>query len=321
MTDSFVLVASVLAALAFGIGISATLWWLNSRRGGQADASATVRISRTPQLLLVVAVGLLASVGLLYLSSNGGAARGPSQAAAPATTAAVAALAASLNVGAGGASPAMSGAAGAQKGGDLDQMTERLAKRLRENTPDDQAGWALLARSYLELGRDSDAVSAFERTGALLKSDPALKSEYDAAKLRAAAPPKAGAATANTSAAVSTEVGRVVVSGTLDVGPALKASVPKTGFLFIIARTEGQAGAPLAVRRMPLAALPMSFTLSESDSMMPGQKLAELKSVTLSARVSESGDATPTAGALESAREVVAVGRKDVALLLTSRRQ
>ena len=330
MTDSFVLVAAVLAALSIGLAIAAAVWWMSVR--GQAGVAAA---TRKPMLLMVVAGGLLASVGVLYAVGDGAAGSKPASATVAAgATPALSALAASLNQG--GASAAVSAVPASPKGGDLDVMTERLAKRLRERTPDDHEGWALLARSYVELGRDADAVAAFERSGPLLKSDIALKAELDTVKSRVAGgPAKSGAtaATAGTAAtasaaapapAASTAVaaaGAPVLSGTVDVSPALKSKLPATGFIFIIARAEGQAGAPLAAKRIAMTALPMRFALTDADSMLPGQKLSAAKTVALSARVSETGDAAPSPGALESARETIAVGRKDVALVLTTRRE
>ena len=239
--------------------------------------------------------------------------------AATAATPAVNALAASLNLGAASSASvaSVSTASAAPKGGDLDVMTERLAKRLRERTPDDHESWALLARSYVELGRDADAVAAYERAGPLLKSDASLKAELDAVKARV------GPSAAKTAITDSVKAGAEVpvLSGTVDVSAALKAKLPKSGFIFVIARMEGQAGAPLAAKRIPMTALPMSFALTDADSMLPGQKLSGVKTVSLSARVSETGDAAPSSGALESKKESVAVGRKDIALVLTTQRE
>lgn len=47
----------------------------------------------------------------------------------------------------------------------IDQLTERLAQRLK-NAPDDADGWLLLARSYHHLGRGTDAQSAYAQAQA-----------------------------------------------------------------------------------------------------------------------------------------------------------
>ena len=281
MTDSFVLVASVLAALAIGIAIAASAWWMSARSRSRA-AAAGVAIAggaRTPAILIVIAAGLLASVGVLYVLSTSPTQikSGNTPTAGAGATPAVSALAASLNLGntSSASVASVSTAAAAPKGGDLDVMTERLAKRLRERTPDDHESWGLLARSYVELGRDADAVAAYERAGPLLKSDAALKAELDAVKARIGTPTAKVAVADNTKPAT----GVSVLSGRVDISPALKARLPKSGFIFVIARMEGQAGAPLAAKRIPMSALPMSFALTDADSMLPGQKLSGVKTV------------------------------------------
>ena len=45
---------------------------------------------------------------------------------------------------------------------DINEMIARVEARLAEN-PDDLAGWSILGRSYLQLGRTEDAVTAFRR--------------------------------------------------------------------------------------------------------------------------------------------------------------
>lgn len=61
---------------------------------------------------------------------------------------------------------------------DLDPLVARLAARLRDKTPDDGEGWALLARSYVELKRFAEASSAFAKAAALLPRDPVLLVDY-----------------------------------------------------------------------------------------------------------------------------------------------
>jgi cytochrome c-type biogenesis protein CcmH len=47
-----------------------------------------------------------------------------------------------------------------------------------EKNPNDGAGWALLARSYVELGRHADAAAAFEKAMPLLTGDAQLLVDY-----------------------------------------------------------------------------------------------------------------------------------------------
>ncbi len=73
----------------------------------------------------------------------------------------------------------------AQSGSDSDHQTaegiealsNRLKKKLEQN-PDDGVGWALLARSYAEMGQHGDAVAIYEKAMKLLPDDPQLLVDY-----------------------------------------------------------------------------------------------------------------------------------------------
>lgn len=59
----------------------------------------------------------------------------------------------------------------------MEAAVARLAQRL-ESTPDDLAGWAMLARSYRVLGRHEDATAAFARAEKSIGSDPQRLTEW-----------------------------------------------------------------------------------------------------------------------------------------------
>jgi cytochrome c-type biogenesis protein CcmH len=61
--------------------------------------------------------------------------------------------------------------------GDLEPLLEALKKKLEEN-PGDGDGWALLARSYVEIKRHQDAVSAYEQAVKASPDDPQLLADY-----------------------------------------------------------------------------------------------------------------------------------------------
>jgi len=61
--------------------------------------------------------------------------------------------------------------------GDFNVMAAKLAAKLEKN-PSDGEGWALLARSYVELKKHQDAVPAFEKAIAILPQDPQLLVDY-----------------------------------------------------------------------------------------------------------------------------------------------
>jgi hypothetical protein len=85
------------------------------------------------------------------------------------------------------------------------------------------------------------------------------------------------------------------ITGTVRISPALQSKIGSTAVLYIIARPEGQiAGPPAAVKRFtqPIKS-PVQFSITGQDSMM-GSGTLDGK-FTLTARVSQSGSATPAA--------------------------
>ena len=81
--------------------------------------------------------------------------------------------------------PAMAGAAAHEAAAashavspdQIAEMAQRLAARLREQ-PQDAQGWAMLGRSYSVLGRNDDAVKAYETAVAQQGDDAALLADY-----------------------------------------------------------------------------------------------------------------------------------------------
>lgn len=63
----------------------------------------------------------------------------------------------------------------------LDVMAGKLAARL-EKEPMDGEGWALLARTYLELGNVAKADAAYAKALALRPDDAAMKADFEAAR-------------------------------------------------------------------------------------------------------------------------------------------
>jgi cytochrome c-type biogenesis protein CcmH len=61
--------------------------------------------------------------------------------------------------------------------GDMAPLLESLKRKL-DKTPNDGAGWALLARSYVELGRHAEAIPAYEKAMRLTNDDAQLMVDY-----------------------------------------------------------------------------------------------------------------------------------------------
>ena len=63
------------------------------------------------------------------------------------------------------------------KAGDLEPLLNALKSKLEKN-PGDGSGWALLARSYVELRRHAEAVPAYEKAVKMIPDDPQLLADY-----------------------------------------------------------------------------------------------------------------------------------------------
>ena len=106
-----------------------------------------------------------------------------------------------------------------------------------------------------------------------------------------------------------------VISGTIDVAPALRAKAEGKPILFLIAR-KGGGGPPLAVVRVANPRFPLAFEISKRNVMIPGVPFEGM--VSLSARLDADGSAGPAgAGDLEGrTAQPVRVGQRNVRIVI-----
>lgn len=102
------------------------------------------------------------------------------------------------------------------------------------------------------------------------------------------------------------------ISGVVALAQGVTA--PESGTLFVIARSEG-AGAPLAVKRLPLGPFPMPFRIGSADSPHPGSRFEA--PIFLGARVDTDGDVTTKDNDLGAvAPRILAPGDSGIELVL-----
>jgi cytochrome c-type biogenesis protein CcmH len=89
-----------------------------------------------------------------------------------------------------------------------------------------------------------------------------------------------------------------VATVNISIAAALKGQVKPETALFVFARQPGQAGPPLAVKRLTGAAVGTKVQLSAADSMLAGRNLSAGQSVLITARVSFKGQPLPVTGDL-----------------------
>jgi cytochrome c-type biogenesis protein CcmH len=102
------------------------------------------------------------------------------------------------------------------------------------------------------------------------------------------------------------------VSGTVSIDSRLAERVQRDATLFIYAKAADSPGPPLAVLRTTAGAWPVSFHLDDSMAMIPSRRLSQFDKVVVEARISRSGQATPSTGDLYVTSPVLhpAAGKK-----------
>lgn len=160
--------------------------------------------------------------------------------------------------------------------------------------PNHQRARWFLGISQRQNGQSAEAAKTWEPLLAQVdaKTAATLRTQINVARAEAGLPPLPEAATTSESPALL----KVVV----DIAPELKAKLSAGDILFVFARQTGGPPMPVAAKRMPATAFPMTVALSDSDSPMPTMKLSQAGNVELVARISKAGDVTAKPGDLEA---------------------
>lgn len=105
------------------------------------------------------------------------------------------------------------------------------------------------------------------------------------------------------------------INGKVEISPALNGKVPANATIFLFAKPL-EGGMPVAAIRSDASKLPLEFELNDSMAMNPEMRLTSFKEVTLTARVSLTGEAMAKSGDLEGTLTPVKVGAKDIKLVI-----
>jgi len=112
--------------------------------------------------------------------------------------------------------------------------------------------------------------------------------------------------------------GAAGVSGTVSVRKDLIGKIDPADTVFIFAQLPQGPKMPLASLRINAKELPYRFTLDDSTAMTPDNKLSNHPEVTISARVSKSGQAMAQSGDLQGKVGPVKLGQKDIMITIDS---
>lgn len=130
-------------------------------------------------------------------------------------------------------------------------------------------------------------------------SRPLLGAPRPAPAAAATTAPHAAAAGASPSASAAP-----VVSGQVEIAPALRSQVRPSDVVFIVARASASAmpagtaapRMPVAIVQLRVADLPARFTLDDAQAMSPDLRPSQFSELSITARVARSGQALPSAG-------------------------
>lgn len=108
------------------------------------------------------------------------------------------------------------------------------------------------------------------------------------------------------------------VSGTVSISKELAGKVDPADTIFIFAQLPQGPKMPLAGLKINVRQLPYRFTLDDSVAMTPNNKLSDHPEVTISARVSKSGQPMAQSGDLQGKVGPIKLGQKDVMITIDS---
>ncbi|MDP1540398.1 MAG: c-type cytochrome biogenesis protein CcmI [Moraxellaceae bacterium] len=108
----------------------------------------------------------------------------------------------------------------------------------------------------------------------------------------------------------------------ITISSDLVANLPADAVLYVFARPLQGGGMPIAVVRRSIGQFPVRLVVSDADSLSPDRPLSGEPIVVLQARISLTGDATPSSGDLEAAAVPVRQdSRSLVRLRISEKRQ
>ncbi|MDH4229716.1 MAG: c-type cytochrome biogenesis protein CcmI [Nitrospirota bacterium] len=207
-------------------------------------------------------------------------------------------------------------------GGKFTPESVALIERALQKDPSHSKSLWLMGTVYYEQGKLTQALELWERLASLMPPDARERPiiEANLAEVRNAireAGGKVSTSSASTRQAAPA-AHATVITGTVELAPALKGKLNPNAVLFIFARApQGGPRMPLAIQRLAASDLPVTFTLDESMAMSPQMSLAAFEQVTVGARLSASGTAMAQSGDLQGFVDGVAVGSQGIKVVIS----
>lgn len=106
------------------------------------------------------------------------------------------------------------------------------------------------------------------------------------------------------------------VSGRVTLDASLAEKVTPDDTLFVFARASQGPKMPLAILRLHVSDLPVTFKLDDNMAMTPAMKLSSFPEVVVGARISKTGQAIPVSGDLEGHSAPVRIGEENISITI-----
>ena len=186
--------------------------------------------------------------------------------------------------------------------------------------PNHQKALALAGTAAFNRKDFTGAVGYWQRLQQLLppQSDAARRIGASVAQAQAAQAAAGPAPTAQAAApaAAASSAAQATIAGEVRIAEALRSRVPPGATLYVFARAVEGPRMPLAVARGPAGGFPARFALDDGSAMSPQTRLSTQQQVSIGARLSASGSATPQSGDLMGTLSPVKVGSRDVVVVI-----
>jgi cytochrome c-type biogenesis protein CcmH len=226
-----------------------------------------------------------------------------------------------------------------QNGRKVPELAENLLQRALELEPDSVTALWLLGNAAADKGDNATALQYWEKAYPMLDSEPEMQADLGqmirvaggtVPESPAALPPimplpetAPQAQAAVDTAAPPADTGTAQPGGDgasigveVALAPHLMERAEPGDTVFVLARAENGPPMPLAVSRHRVSELPLAITLTDAMAMMPAMRLSAFPRVSVTAKVSKSGQAGTQAGDLLAEAIIVDQSQPDPSVQL-----
>lgn len=180
----------------------------------------------------------------------------------------------------------------------LDPQAIALLDQAVAINPEHQRALWFVGLAQRQEGKHAEAAKTWEPL--LAKVDPntaaTLRTQINEARADAGLPPLA-----ETTPTPTADSAPALLTVTVELAPVLKDKLAPGDTLFVFARQVGGPPMPVAAKRLPVSAFPVTVPLGDGDSPMPTLKLSQLPQVQLVARIAKGSGPAAQTGDLEAA--------------------